>query len=115
VVPRQRQSWGNYHVAADAMRRIHASVVSRGLKNLSQVHSHPGLMVEHSIYDDAMANSRRALSIVIPSYGHWTGTWPSGIGVHEFQNNYWHRLSDRDAAFRVELTESSEVEVIDCR
>jgi Prokaryotic homologs of the JAB domain len=115
VVPRQQQTWGNYYVTVDAMQRIHQRVGQRGLKNLAQVHSHPSAIVEHSVYDDEMANSRRALSIVVPSYGHWAAAWPSGIGVHEFQNEYWHRLSDRDAAARVELTESSEVEYVDCR
>lgn len=115
VVPRQRRTWGNYHVTADAMQRIHQRVAPGGLRNLAQVHSHPGVFVEHSVYDDKMANSRRALSLVIPSYGHWSAAWPSGIGVHEFQDDYWHRLTDHDAGHRVVLTEAREVGFIDCR
>jgi hypothetical protein len=116
VVPRQRQRRGNYYVTADAMQRIHERVGPRGLRNLAQVHSHPGLLVEHSIYDDEMANSRRALSLVVPSYGRWSATWPSGIGVHECQDDYWHRLSDHDASQRVVLIDAgAEIEFIDCR
>jgi hypothetical protein len=71
--------------------------------NLSQIHTHPGLGVEHSRYDDAHANSRRALSVVLPFYGRWHGVWPRGIGVHEFQSSYWHLLSDADAGRRVAI------------
>lgn len=115
VVPRQCQTWGNYHVAVDAMQRIHQMVAPRGLRNLAQIHTHPGKFVEHSIYDDQMANSRRALSLVVPSYGHWSSIWPSGIGVHEFQDEYWHLLTDHDASRRVVLTTSNEVDFLDCR
>jgi proteasome lid subunit RPN8/RPN11 len=115
VMPRQRQTWGNYHVTADAMQRVHQRVGPRGLRNLAQIHSHPGVNVEHSTYDDEMANSRRVISVVIPSYGHWLAGWPSGIGVHEFQNDYWHRLVDHDAGHRVVLTDIHEVDWFDCR
>jgi|HubBroStandDraft_1064217.scaffolds.fasta_scaffold158984_2 proteasome lid subunit RPN8/RPN11 len=115
VIPRQRQSWGNYHVTADAMQLIHAQVSPLHLVNFAQVHSHPGARVEHSRYDDRMANSRRALSLVIPHYGGWQGAWPQGIGIHEFQRDYWHLLNGLDAERRVVLTEDTEVRVIDCR
>jgi hypothetical protein len=115
VVPRQHQSWGNYHVTADAMQAIHAKVGPLKLTNLAQVHSHPGTRVEHSRYDDRMANSRRALSLVFPSYGQWEGTWPCGIGIHEFQRDYWYLLDGLDAARRVILTDDAEVHFIDCR
>lgn len=115
VVPRQRQAWGNYSIAAAAMREVHERVEPFELRNLAQVHSHPGAFVEHSRYDDAMANSRRALSIVLPYYGRWNDQWPRGIGVHEFQDNYWYLLSDGTAASRVVLVEDPEVKLIDCR
>jgi hypothetical protein len=115
VIPRQHQSWGNYHVSADAMQRIHAQVGPLRLVNLAQIHSHPGVRVEHSRYDDRMANSRRALSLVVPHYGRWQGVWPQGIGVHEFQADYWHLLSELDAGRRVILTDDSGVRLIDCR
>lgn len=115
VVPQQRQSWGNYSVSPIAMRAVHALMSPMGLRNLAQVHSHPGRLVEHSLYDDEMANSRKALSIVFPNYGRYTQVWPTGVGVHEFQEGYWHLLSDADAARRVVLVDSHEVKLIDCR
>jgi len=73
-------------------------------------------MVEHSVYDDEMANSRRALSLVLPNYGMTKIDWPSGAGVHEFQNDYWHLLPESDAAKRVVVVDSyGDVELIDTR
>lgn len=115
VIPRQRQTWGNYHVTADAMQRIHRRVSPTGLRNLAQVHSHPGADVEHSEYDDRMANSRCALSIVVPFYGQWRATWPHGIGVHEFQQDYWHLLTLQEASCRVVRQAESKVDLFDCR
>ncbi|HZV07006.1 MAG TPA: Mov34/MPN/PAD-1 family protein [Gemmataceae bacterium] len=100
VAPRQRMTWGNYHVSADAL----AEIVHRlpdGWKPLAQVHSHPGLRVEHSNYDDRIASSRKALSLVFPSYGHANHGFPSGIGIHEWQSDYWHLLDPSEAAKRV--------------
>lgn len=115
VVPRQRQTWGNYSIAAAAMREVHDRVAPFELRNLAQIHSHPGALVEHSRYDDDMANSRRAVSIVLPHYGCWGDQWPRGVGVHEFQDDYWYLLSDEAAASRVAVIEDAEVKVIDCR
>lgn len=100
VAPRQKMSWGNYTVSAEAL----AEVVHRlpdGWKPVAQVHSHPGLRVEHSNYDDRMASSRRALSIVFPSYGKSVELFPVGVGVHEWQNDYWHLLALALAQHRV--------------
>lgn len=102
VAPRQRMTWGNYAVSAEAL----AEIVHRlpdGWKPLAQVHSHPGQGVEHSNYDDRMVSSRRALSLVFPSYGRCTAPFPIGIGVHEWQNDYWHLLDVTTAQNRVVL------------
>jgi hypothetical protein len=72
--------------------------------------------VEHSSYDDENASSQRILSVVIPNYGLWSVPWPAGIGVHECQNEYWHQLSDFDAAQRIQLkSEPETVTFIDLR
>ena len=115
VVPRQRQTWGNYQVSVEGIRAMSEHVSPYGLRNLAQVHSHPGDNVEHSSYDDEMANSRKALSLVFPRYGHWNSGWPAGVGVHEFQNGYWHLLRDSDAAKRVSVQQGAPVTLIDCR
>lgn len=101
AVPSQYNHWGHYRVEADGVAAMAASTRSQGWKNLSQVHTHPSQAVEHSRYDDAHANSRRALSLVFPFYGLWRGRWPEGLGVHEFQSDYWHLLKTADAAVRV--------------
>jgi hypothetical protein len=113
VAPKQRMSWGNYHVAATAL----AEVVHRlpeGWKPLAQVHSHPGARVEHSSYDDRMASSRKALSLVFPFYGRVDSAFPVGVGVHEWQANYWHLLPTDIASKRVVLTDG-EIRVEDFR
>jgi hypothetical protein len=48
-----------------------------------------------------MVSSRKALSLVFPSYGHFRGRFPTGIGVHEWQNEYWYLLDTDDATRRV--------------
>jgi hypothetical protein len=101
VVPEQRNSWGNYQVESTAIAAVSADTRPRGWRNLAQVHTHPGRMVEHSPYDDLMANSRKALSLVLPTYGRAPVAWLSDVGVHEFQHNYWYRLSLRDASARI--------------
>jgi Prokaryotic homologs of the JAB domain len=113
VAPEQRMSWGNYHVLPQAL----AAVVHRlgdGWKPLAQIHSHPGRRVEHSDYDDRMMSSRKALSLVFPSHGVWSGSFPRGVGVHEYQGDYWHLLPDDVAGQRVTLV-LGEVKVEDLR
>jgi proteasome lid subunit RPN8/RPN11 len=117
VVPRQRNEPGHYYVEADAMLRVAEEARRRGWKNLAQVHSHPGPAVRHSGYDDEMANSRRALSLVYPNYGAvpsmwrfrswlwrlWPGAFPPAIGVHAFRNGAWAYLSQSDVATSLRL------------
>lgn len=102
VAPRQTMTWGNYHVPAEALSEI-VRGLDDGWSPLAQVHSHPGPRVEHSLYDDRMVSTRRALSLVFPSYGRSRESFPTGVGVHEFQNDYWYLLETADAARRVVL------------
>lgn len=114
VAPRQRMSWGNYHVPADAL----AEVVQRlraNWKPLAQLHSHPGIGVEHSRYDDCMTSSRNALSLVLPFHGRLHSTFPLGVGVHEWQDDYWHLLSLEQASRRIVLLAAGAVTVDDLR
>ncbi len=115
VVPKQRNTRGNYFVPSASVAEMAAATRPRGWLNLSQVHTHPGSGVEHSRYDDAHANSRRALSAVFPFYGLWKGPWPVGVGVHEFQDDYWHLLPEADAALRVVVTDAGDAELLDLR
>ncbi len=114
VVPGQRNTWGSYRVDGAAMTAVARVTAVRGWRNLAQLHTHPCAAVEHSPYDDANANSRRALSLVLPHHGReWS--WPSAVGVHEFQDGAWHRLADPQAAARIRLLDRGDVEIVDLR
>lgn len=114
LVPQQEMNRGNYHVSPAAMSEM-LGQVEESWKPLAQIHSHPGCGVEHSRYDDRMASSRRALSIVFPFYGRWSGSWPHGIGIHEWQVDYWYLLSAADAARRVLVAEPTSILCRDLR
>lgn len=100
VAPQQRMSWANYSISAKSMTDI-VNGLRDGWRPLAQVHSHPGMHVEHSNYDDRMASIRSALSLVFPDYGHVRGPFPNSVGVHEFQSNYWYLLNNETALRRV--------------
>jgi hypothetical protein len=102
MVPRQYMSWGNYHVDAQSLAEVVQQLPPEA-KPLAQVHSHPGTNVEHSIYDDEMMSSRKALSIVFPRYGQVEEPFPAGVGIHEWQTGYWHLLEPAQAGQRVLL------------
>jgi hypothetical protein len=112
--PRQQMSVFNYRVSADAMREMGASLPD-DLRPLAQIHSHPGEFIEHSPYDDEMASSRRALSLVFPCYGHLKSPLTQGVGVHEWQDDYWHLLTPAQALARVVIVPRASVEKIDFR
>jgi len=107
IAPLQAMSRGNYHVSPAAMSTMVSRLPDEQWKPLAQIHSHPGGGIEHSRYDDEMIASKRALSIVFPFYGRWAGPWPHGVGIHEYQNDYWHLLSAAHGAHRVQLTSES--------
>lgn len=114
VAPQQEMHWGNYHIPAEAL-----AIIVRKLPDdwrpLAQIHSHPNAWVEHSRYDDRMVVARRALSLVFPNYGRYEpAAFPTGVGVHEFQEGYWHLLDIAVAARRVRLGDGS-VEALDLR
>jgi hypothetical protein len=115
IAPRQAMARGNYHVAPAAMSAMVDLLPESAWKPLAQIHSHPGAGVEHSRYDDGMAASTRALSIVFPCYGRWSGPWPHGIGVHEHQSDYWHLLCAAHAAHRVQLSADADILMKDLR
>jgi hypothetical protein len=113
VAPRQRMSWGNYHISTEALSEV-VHRLPDDWKPLAQVHSHPGHRVEHSNYDDHMASSRRALSLVFPFYGQDVSPFPEGVGIHEWQNEYWYLLDPESAKRRAILIDGS-VQVEDLR
>lgn len=114
VAPRQTMAKFNYHVDAEAVAEIVRNL-SPAWRPLAQVHSRPGKLVEHSRYDDRMIMSKRVLSLVFPRYGNAApAAFPVGVGVHEYQNGYWHLLDEASARARVEL-EEGEAQTADLR
>jgi hypothetical protein len=106
VAPRQRMSWGNYHVSAQDLGEV-VYRLPDNWKPLAQVHSHPGFRVEHSNYDDSMVSSHRVLSLVFPSYGRGVEPFPNGVGVHEWQDDYWHLLDLASVRRRIVLIDGT--------
>jgi hypothetical protein len=113
VAPKQISRPRNYLVPAPEVSEM-VRRLKPGWRPIAQIHSHPGDNVEHSVYDDRMAISIKALSLVVPRYGHWSGTFPERVGVHEWQNSHWHLLSLDAAQARIRLM-SREVTVEDLR
>jgi hypothetical protein len=129
IVPRQQNNRGHYHVTADAMVEVANAARAHEWKNLAQVHSHPGVSVCHSGYDDEMANSRRALSLVFPNYGcvpglwrfnrllwtAWPGTFPPVIGVHAFIQQKWTLLRPDELPSMLRVSSKPTPTLIDLR
>jgi hypothetical protein len=129
VVPKQQNNKGNYNVTVEAMVEVADAVRHRGWKNLAQVHSHPGAGVRHSRYDDQMANSRRAFSLIFPNYGRLSKTWrfhrwvwrfwprafPDEVGVHRFVGGYWEFLRPGAERSSLRLASGPRPELIDLR
>lgn len=115
VVPRQTNRPRNYSIAANAMHAVAAVARPNRWTLLAAIHSHPGSSVEHSEYDDHMAPSRSALSLVFSHYGHAEGPWPMGVGVHEYIGDYWHLLPTPDAESRISFENGIGVQLFDLR
>jgi len=115
VLPKQANRPCNYSVSGEAMLQVADLARAHGWTVVGAVHSHPGYGVEHSRYDDEMTPSRRAVSIVFPAYGRWSGPWPRGLGAHEYFEKYWHLLSHEHARKRVALSDADEAPLIDLR
>lgn len=115
IMPKQLNRAGNYAVAAGAMLEVANVARPRGWTVVGAIHSHPGTFVEHSRFDDQMTPSRRAVSIVFPCYGHWQAPWPKALGVHSYACDYWHLLTDADAAMRVQVMSGPQALWMDLR
>jgi hypothetical protein len=115
VVPQQEGHRARYYVPHAAIAAASAATIDHGWVTLGQLHSHPSGNVEHSWYDDRHAVSVRAISVVLPFYGRDPGDWPGRIGVHEYQDGWWHLLTAEQAAARVPFVGDAPLQVIDLR
>lgn len=115
VVPQQENRPRNYSVHGEAMLKVAEFARAQSWTLVGAIHSHPGLSVEHSSYDDEMTPSRKAVSLVVPRYGQWSGPWPRGLGIHEYFEKYWHLLPEEQARQRVALSDEPEAQTYNFR
>jgi proteasome lid subunit RPN8/RPN11 len=98
IEPELTSTWGSYQTSASANAKVIQYLAANELELLSQVHSHPGIFIDHSNGDDrgAFMPYEGFLSIVVPFYGV-DGILPlTQCGVHRFQNGGFYRLSESE-------------------
>jgi hypothetical protein len=106
VIPAQNRHRTHYRMPYEAIAAASRTTLAQGWVTLAQVHTHPGERVEHSWYDDRHAISTRALSFVLPHYGRHASDWLERIGVHDYQDDWWHQLSRDQIAARVSFIDA---------
>lgn len=109
VVPAQDNHRTFYNVTGDAMAAASASAGDWLL--VGQVHAHPGVDVEHSTIDDEKAASLKALSLVLPHYGSRLPAL-DGLGVHDYQQHYWHLLEDTVGRKKITVTPQAPMPIV---
>lgn len=114
VIPEQIGQHAHYRMPHEAIAAASAATRPYGWVTVGQVHSHPGPDVEHSWYDDLHAISIKAMSFVLPNYGREPDDWLEHLGVHEYQNDWWHQLTAKQAAARVSFADAP-LELLDLR
>jgi hypothetical protein len=100
VIPNARHGRGFVYVSAHDVGVAANRSRSLGLAILSQVHSHPGRDTRHSDGDDEMVLMpyEGMFSLVAACYGDGGVTVAGGVGVHQFQDQRWIRVSNVDHA-----------------
>jgi len=114
VIPAQIGHRTHYRIPPESIAAASAATRPLGLVTVGQVHSHPGEDVEHSWYDDRHAVSTRAVSFVLPRYGRDPRDWLARIGVHDYQDDWWHQLTAEQTITRVSLT-GAPLKILDLR
>ena len=114
VIPDQDRHRAHYRMPPESIAAASAATRAYGWVTLAQVHSHPGEHVEHSWYDDRHAISIRAVSFVLPDYGRHACDWLARAGVHDYQNDWWHQLTAKQAAARVSFM-NAPLQIVDLR
>ena len=114
VIPAQVRHRAHYRMPPESIATASAATRALGLVTLAQIHTHPGEHVEHSWYDDRHAISTRAVSFVLPNYGRHACDWLARVGVHDYQDDWWHQLTTEQAAARVSFMDAP-LQVLDLR
>lgn len=85
-----------------------------GISLVGQVHSHPGTFLDLSDLDIKHGiRSPGYLSVVCPYYAQHDLEGLQACGVHVFENNQYHRLSQKEVAKRI-TTHNKPVTRIQC-
>ena len=98
IRPSATTTAGSFCTSAADNARVVAYVAQQQLSLLAQVHTHPDHRVGHSRGDDLGAFMRFEgyLSVVVPHYGS-RGILPlSACGVHQFCDEQFRRLRERE-------------------
>ena len=97
----------SYRVPPEAMSEAGKHLRKWGLVRLAQVHTHPGVDVDHSPEDDRRAYSQEAgaVSIVLPNYGRGDLSLRN-IGFHLREPGGWARLGELDILNRLSFVPS---------
>jgi proteasome lid subunit RPN8/RPN11 len=105
IAPTAQTTYGSFDTSSHTNAKVIIYLASASLELLGQVHSHPGVFVDHSDGDDerALMPYEGFLSIVVPHYAH-RGMRPLAMcGIHIFEKFKFRRLKDSEieASFRI--------------
>lgn len=100
-IPHQTNRRGSFEVRDEDLAALVLAIPDE-LVVVAQIHTHPGSDTRHSPWDDKLAVSQKIISFVFPGYGQDPSL--EDVGVHEFIDERWSRLSPRDVAERIVLS-----------
>jgi proteasome lid subunit RPN8/RPN11 len=107
VAPATATTHGSFHTTSEANARVIMYLAKVDLELVAQVHSHPGVFVNHSPGDDERALMPYVgfYSIVVPNYAE-QGMCPlARCGVHIFDKNGFRRLASFEVESRFHVVE----------
>jgi proteasome lid subunit RPN8/RPN11 len=109
IAPRAVTDRGSFRVSAEANARAVMAMNDLHLVLLAQIHSHPGVLVDHSKGDNAGAFMpfEKYLSIIVPDYAR-EDPWPlTKCGVHRFVRGDFQRLANNEVEDKFRLLPTS--------
>lgn len=94
IRPDARLTHGSFRTTPEANAEVIAFLSERGLALVGQVHTHPGVWVDHSGGDDedAFMPSENYISIVVPSYCRGGMLPIERCGVHRYEGRRFRRI-----------------------
>lgn len=119
IAPKTKASRHGILTSHDSNARVVEYLCDNELVYISQVHTHPGIWVDHSEVDneETAFRSEGFLSIVVPCFSR-KGILPwKQCGVHLYTNSKFERLGEKyvNAKFSVKAINKQKVEFKDFR